>query len=329
MVDFPVSSSAESICGDMRILLPQWADDGLLFDTVITDPPYHLESIVKRFGKTGSVEAQHGKDGAANRLSRGFMEWDGDSGDIAFDPETWRFVLNVLKPGGRLAAFGGPKTFWKLAAAIDAAGFVHEDTISWIYGQGMSFQKRRMKTAWEPILIFRRPTKKVLDLNIDEAKVFVPGEKPRWPANFIHDGSDGVRQALGKAARFFTECCGDADDALPCLLYHAKASPSEKTYRCRICDADVPANAVKDHHCIGDEGETSLRSHPTLKPVSLLTHLVRLLAPADGLVLDPFAGTGTTGVACLHAGRNAICIEKDPVFAAHGRLRMAAVQGTL
>ena len=76
-------------------------------DTILTDPPYDLTSIVKRFGKKGSAPAQYGKDGSFSRLSKGFMgkTWDGTG--IAFKKETWEEALRVAKPGATLMAFGG------------------------------------------------------------------------------------------------------------------------------------------------------------------------------------------------------------------------------
>ena len=67
-------------------------------DSIVTDPPYHLTSIVKRFGKEGSAPAQFGTDGAFARASKGFMgkEWDG--GDIAFRTDVWKECYRVLKP---------------------------------------------------------------------------------------------------------------------------------------------------------------------------------------------------------------------------------------
>lgn len=62
------------------------AYDGPPFDAVVTDPPYHLTSIVKRFGKEGSAVAKPGKTGAYARASSGFMGQQWDGGDIAFRP---------------------------------------------------------------------------------------------------------------------------------------------------------------------------------------------------------------------------------------------------
>lgn len=105
-------------------------------DSIVTDPPYHLTSIVKRFGKEGSAPAKHGKDGSFSRLSKGFMgqEWDG--GDIAFNKEVWEECLRVLKPGGHLLAFSGSRTYHRMAYAIDEAGFEIRDQIMWVYGSG-------------------------------------------------------------------------------------------------------------------------------------------------------------------------------------------------
>jgi site-specific DNA-methyltransferase (adenine-specific) len=98
-------------------------------DAVITDPPYHFDTIVERFGKDGAAAAQYGSDGVFARASAGFMgkQWDG--GDIAFRPETWAKVLRVLKPGGHLAAFSAPKCVHKMAFGIEAAGFEVRDRV--------------------------------------------------------------------------------------------------------------------------------------------------------------------------------------------------------
>ena len=105
-------------------------------DSVVTDPPYHLASIVARFGKPDSAPAKVGATGAFARASTGFMgqEWDG--GDIAFNPDTWRAVLRVMKPGAHLVAFSGSRTYHRMACAIEDAGFEIRDQIMWLYGSG-------------------------------------------------------------------------------------------------------------------------------------------------------------------------------------------------
>ena len=124
------------INGDCIEEMQRLIDDGVQVDSVVTDPPYHLQSIVDRFGKEGSAPAQYGTDGAFARASTGFMgkEWDG--GDIAFRKETWELAMKLLKPGGHLLAFSASRNYHRMAVAIEDAGFEIRDQIMWIYGSG-------------------------------------------------------------------------------------------------------------------------------------------------------------------------------------------------
>ena len=122
--------------GDCIEEMQKLIDDGKQVDSVVTDPPYHLTSIVERFGKEGSAPAQEGTDGAFARASKGFMgkEWDG--GDIAFRKETWELAYKLLKPGGHLLAFSASRNYHRMAVAIEDSGFEIRDQIMWIYGSG-------------------------------------------------------------------------------------------------------------------------------------------------------------------------------------------------
>ena len=77
-------------------------------DSIVTDPPYELN----------------------------FMNKGWDNSGIAFQPDTWKKCYEALKPGGYLLAFGGSRTFHRIACAIEDAGFEIRDTIMWLYGSG-------------------------------------------------------------------------------------------------------------------------------------------------------------------------------------------------
>jgi DNA modification methylase len=126
--------SVRILIGDMRERLRDLPDNSV--DSCVCDPPYHLTSIVKRFGSKSAAPAKVGKTGAYARASRGFMGQQWDGGDVAFDPETWAEVLRVLKPGGHLLAFSGTRTYHRMAVAIEDAGFEVRDMIAWHYGSG-------------------------------------------------------------------------------------------------------------------------------------------------------------------------------------------------
>lgn len=93
-------------CGDNRVVMPQLEAESV--DSIVTDPPYEL----------------------------GFMGKGWDRSGIAYDVAVWCECLRVLKPGGHLLAFGGSRTYHRLACAIEDAGFEIRDQIQWIYGSG-------------------------------------------------------------------------------------------------------------------------------------------------------------------------------------------------
>jgi DNA modification methylase len=185
--------SAQVFEGDCLEVMANMPDNH--FDAIVTDPPYHFTSIVKRFGKEGAAPAQFGTDGAFARASRGFMgkEWDG--GDIAFRPETWAEALRIMKPGAHLVAFGAPKNYHRLACAIEDAGFEIRDSLMWVFGSG--FPKSHnldgdwkgwgtaLKPAYESIVCAAKPLEISSEIAIIGSKI-VELEHKLWsilPAN--------------------------------------------------------------------------------------------------------------------------------------------------
>jgi DNA modification methylase len=101
-----VVGHARVVLGDCRDVLRTLADNSV--DSVVTDPPYEL----------------------------GFMGKSWDSTGIAYDVTVWEECLRVLKPGGHILAFGGSRTWHRLAVAVEDAGFEVRDSICWLYGSG-------------------------------------------------------------------------------------------------------------------------------------------------------------------------------------------------
>lgn len=118
--------------GDNRDVLRDLPDNSI--DSVCTDPPYALVSIVKRFGGKNAKPANDNDVYA--RASAGFMGKKWDTGEVAFSEVFWAECLRVLKPGGHVAAFSGTRTYHRMACAIEDAGFEIRDSLMWIYGTG-------------------------------------------------------------------------------------------------------------------------------------------------------------------------------------------------
>ena len=101
-----------------------------------TDPPYHLTADKK--GGTGIASLNENSPAGRARISTGFMGKHWDGGDIAFRPDVWREVFRVLKPGAHLLAFGGTRTYHRMACAIEDAGFEIRDCIAMALRLGIS-----------------------------------------------------------------------------------------------------------------------------------------------------------------------------------------------
>ena len=118
--------------GDCRLVLPLLDADS--FTACVTDPPYHLTAGKK--GGSGPASLNVDSPAGRSRVTTGFMGKAWDGGDVALRPETWAEVLRVLRPGAHLLAFGGTRTFHRIACAIEDAGFEIRDCIMWVYGSG-------------------------------------------------------------------------------------------------------------------------------------------------------------------------------------------------
>ncbi|RWD71684.1 MAG: site-specific DNA-methyltransferase [Mesorhizobium sp.] len=344
-------------------------------DSVVTDPPYHLTSIVKRFGPDDAVPAKD-RDGAYRRAGAGFMGKAWDGGDIAFRIETWQAVLRVLKPGGYLLAFASTRGFGRMSVAIEDAGFITHPLIAWVFGSGFPKATRikaddydgfryggqALKPAIEPIYMGQKPfseangTANILlhgtgALNIDgcrihgeDAKAYeytvkrtAPGatqnatgrtkfddgttftgrtQDGRWPANLIHDGSDEV---LGAFPYSEGNSGGIIRDAGSDSVARGKFAATERGGY----GGDGGGSAARFFYTAKADADDRIGSkHPTVKPLDLIQYLCRLVTPPGGTVLDPFAGTGTTGEAAWREGFRAILIEREAEYQADIARRM-------
>jgi len=156
--------SVKILEGDCRDVIKTIADCSI--DSVVTDPPYALVSIVKRFGKPGSaaVKVPEGGTGAYANLSKGFMGKSWDTGETAFSTEFWAEIFRVLKPGGHVVSFSGTRTYHRMACAIEDSGFEIRDQIGWLYGSGFPKSHNAgngwgtaLKPAWEVVALARKP----------------------------------------------------------------------------------------------------------------------------------------------------------------------------
>jgi site-specific DNA-methyltransferase (adenine-specific) len=142
----------------------------------------------------------------------------------------------------------------------------------------------------------------------------------RWPANLIHDGSDEVTQAFPETAS------GQPLNRMhidPGRNVASGASKGGEYFHTGFGDS---GSAARFFYTAKADSDDRLGSkHPTVKPLDLMQYLVRLVTPRGGTVLDPFAGTGSTGEAAVREGARAVLIERETEYQTDIARRMAFV----
>lgn len=353
------TGTVEIHLGDCLTVLRSMPDASV--DAVITDPPYAINASEGRnryLGETTGACEECGNDDPRSgyRLcldcletcdeqalmgspmlgmqsqnwhakathSRGYADNDNDQF------QQWcllwaRECHRVLKPGGHLVAFGGTRTWHRLACGIEDAGFELRDSLAWIYGSGfpksldVSTAIRRadthlgvdvdgldpearkwegwgttLKPAHEPIVLARKHLAGTVAATVTAygtGALNIEGTKIANVDRAIGGGPSDPRWPANVMldASQARELDGQAGEPVSRFFWVAKPNQNE---RVRV------------------EGV----AHPTVKPLELMRRLVRLVTPPDGTVVDPFAGSGTTVEACLLEGKRVVAIEREPQY---------------
>ncbi len=271
-------------------------------DAIVTDPPYAISLRNETWDRFGGGELT-----APEAFERWTARWAAE-------------CLRLLKPGGFMVAFGSPRTSHRLTAGVEDAGFEVRDQLLWLFAQGMPKSQKlpggmgtALKPAYEPIMLARKPFDgTVADnlgefgtgaLNIDAARV---GEARYWPANLA------VSHAHGCDARSCVLNCpvgllNHERENLSRLLFCGKATRTEREVGCE----QLPLQSAQLYTGRNRPARLRRNIHPTVKPLALMRWLVRLITPPGGLVLDPFAGSGSTGAAAMLSGRSFLGIERE------------------
>lgn len=214
-----------------------------------------------------------------------------------------------------------------------------------------------LKPAWEPIMLARKAlvgtvAANILEhgtgaINIDGCRIgdrearelnrnasigfggsapqglVIDGGQGRWPANIIHDGSEEVLALFPHSASGTGAVKRDTGSDTGGNTIAAYGKESRPAGTPMICHGDEGSAARFFYTSKADSDDRLGSKHPTVKPVDLMQWLCRLVTPKGGTVLDPFAGTGTTGEAAFREGFSAVLIEREEEYQADIRRRMA------
>ncbi len=309
-------------------------------DAIVTDPPYGISVNGLKWDRPSHLYPSE------TRARRARSEKPNDRFQ-AFSHAWSCACLGALKPGGYPAAFASPRTVHRLTCGIEEAGYEVRDVLMWLQGTGYpgsSFLPdglgTQLKPAWEPIVLARKPIKGTVKQNLAQygtgalnigacrIKHSPPPPPPprsrrstqgtRHPANVLLSHAPTCREgrcdgdcparSLGERHRFF---------------YCAKPPRREREAGCeelpRHVGQTIPFSPA--HRRAAAENPVA-NIHPTVKPIDLMRWIVRLVTPQGGLVLDPFAGSGSTGAAAVLEGVRFHGIEREASYVPIARARI-------
>lgn len=317
----------QTYLGDCLKILPKLPSGSM--DSLVTDPP----AAINFMGKA----------------------WDGNKGGreqwISWLSEVMKETLRVVKPGAFGLVWALPRTSHWTGMGLELAGWEIRDRVAHIFGTGFPKSKSCLKPAVEDWWLIKAPGK-LQPLQIDTCRIpgkpEMPGSTPpssvngqrgsmrgsmdrvayddtkgRWPANLILDQ---------EAARLLDEQTGVSQSA---KRTGKRVRPASTDLGCMNDDGWKPKEVEQPFY--GDSGGASRfffcakaskkdrgegNTHNTVKPMSLMQWLCRLVTPPGGLILDPFMGSASTGVAALREGFRFLGIEENAEYLAIARARL-------
>lgn len=305
--------------GDCLDRLKELEDNSI--DSIVTDGPYGIKFMSKK--------------------------WDYDIPSVAM----WEECLRVLKPGGSLLAFASTRTQHKMAGNIISAGFELRDIVFYVYGSGFpkslnvekalrkmgnvpeeTIQKwegfgTAMKPAYEPISwAIKPPCPPLEDPNTKEPVFKYCAKAAKKDRNFGLANFLVFRFPLADLTVGLEKLNNQTEDINVRWVIDDK-----KENLMVICPKDNLDSLLSNL----DDGtrpegiddltkwEPLTNQHATVKPNELMRWLCKLATPEGGTILDPFMGSGSTGIAALQEGFGFVGIEMEPSYLEIAKLRIA------
>jgi len=257
---------------------------------VVTDPPYFIDGMGKDWD-VASLEKLKARAKTVGGLPVG-MKFDPDQGRKlqAFMAPISREIHRVLKPGGFYISFSQGRLYHRMAVAIEDQGFEVRDMLGWLHAGQAKAQMQEHHVR-----------KKVAAGKLSEA--------------------DGARIIASMGGRK-TPQLGPGLEPMVLAMKPVEGTFVENWMKhetglidtgARLEESRFPTNAMRVDRPRREEKGTD-NAHMTVKPVRLIDHLVRVFSKEGQVVLDPFMGSGSHGVAAVAAGRRFIGFEPVPAY---------------
>lgn len=292
LINFPQQGHLNIEIGDCVEVLKRYKDEGRMFDACVTDPPYLI-----------SLHA---------------YKWD--TGDLVFTKEYWSLVYDILKPGAFLVAFAAGRKYHRVACAVEDAGFTIYPMLQWQFPGGLP------KPANLSELFDRDNVKdrKILGTKVGSGFTTaneIHGAQARNTKDFVVK-ERGVSEEAKQWDGFYYGVNAMKPAQEPMILAQKPISEKRMIDNVRLHGVGA-LNIGKLKNVSGNWPTTIFEfsktnkkehksNHPSVKPLPLMETICDLVCPSGGHIIDPFAGTGSTGAAAVRRGFDATVIEMNP-----------------
>jgi site-specific DNA-methyltransferase (adenine-specific) len=281
-------------------------------DMICTDPPYFLDGLGDDWDS--AALAVRGESRVIGTLPKGMKFDRSQSAKFrAFYTTVSAECFRVLKPGGAFLSFSSPRLYHAMASAVEDAGFEIRDMLGWVYTQSQSkaFSQNHI---------------------IEKDKTLTAEEKESMKERLTGWKTPQLKPAIEPICFAMKPIEGRFIDNMRIhgvgLLNVEQTTETGRTpsniVTTEEINADYDSVFMVKKPVKSEKGDYN--THISVKPVHLMNHLIRLFTPEQAIVLDPFLGSGTTAVACVHTNRKYIgCeINKDYITIARRRITEAS-----
>ena len=320
-IDESLNGKRIEVVGDVRLVHDDkftWLPNNSI-DLVLTDPPFNIARDTNFHTYEGNTINSY--------------RFDEDKGWDSYSPENFRSLLakwsvefnRVLRPGGSFAVFCADEYLSDLISALRTAGLKPRRTLTWRKPNAVPInRKHMMMSACEYIVTGVKGSKSVFNADIQ----FSQNQKFTYQE---------IIEIADKAATV-------AEQEIRKVLLSMDNRPSTQEIAAKVSEVlNKTSNIISQRsvNIYSESGETAdlcipnfvtfnsksgNRLHPTEKPVDLLRYLMVLFSNPEDTILDPFAGSASTGETALLTNRKAILVEKDEEFFKKGTDRLKKIE---
>lgn len=268
-------------------------------DCVITDPPYFIDKLDNVWDE--DILDTNKANSHIKHLPKGMKFSKSQSEELyKYYKNVSNLIFKKIKPGGYFLSFSSPRLYHSIASAIDHSGFEIRDMINWIYTQTM-------------------PKGMGVNRQIENLNISLD-EKEKLKKKYENYKTPQLKSC------FEPICVAMKPINTTFLLNELKYNTGLLNFNSKTGDDKIPSNIITTENIDDFYDKNFLvkkpnknekgndNNHISVKPIELMIQLIEIFSKKNSIILDPFMGSGTTGIACIKTDRVFIGIEKNKKY---------------